>query len=265
MYPSSDNPSIDSPSQPSKTSLWRGVHVLIILPLAAFLCLALNVLAVLPGVWNLMQSPEFINNPDLLNDQTFLTSQLMTFPVILGSVIATIVSLGGSVWLVLLLGRVLNWRKELFRAVNVRWWLSVPVLVLVLLLLNAGTSALLMWVLGEFDNPQEQMFGSLGLSWAVVVLLPLFGGVFIGFAEEMFFRGFVYRVIRDRWGFWVGWIASSAIFALAHMMPILFLPLFVVGLFLAFLYERSRSLWIPITVHALNNIIAFAIIFWGMR
>jgi membrane protease YdiL (CAAX protease family) len=85
----------------------------------------------------------------------------------------------------------------------------------------------------------------------------LFAAVFIApFCEEVFFRGFVFPGLRR--GMSVGWaiIISSLLFGVAHADPGSFPVLFVIGLALAFLRWRTRSIWPCIMLHMLNNGIA---------
>lgn len=81
-----------------------------------------------------------------------------------------------------------------------------------------------------------------------VVLAPL--------AEELVFRGFVYRNLRDQHGKGLAMLLSGLAFAAVHFQPTLVLPLTALGVGLALLYEWSGSLWVPITVHALWNLFA---------
>ncbi len=100
--------------------------------------------------------------------------------------------------------------------------------------------------------------------------LPLFGNdvwglgvglifvVFIApFVEEIYFRGFVYKTFAGTWPIWLASILSAALFAFVHFQFQVFIPLFIVGLFLNWSYQKTQSLWVAIAFHALNNAIAF--------
>ncbi|HXV19228.1 MAG TPA: CPBP family intramembrane glutamic endopeptidase, partial [Candidatus Omnitrophota bacterium] len=73
--------------------------------------------------------------------------------------------------------------------------------------------------------------------------------------EEVFFRGFAYTAFRRKWGVVRGMLASSAVFALMHMNLIAFFPIFVLGIFLAYLFEKTGSLVPSMTVHMVHNLI----------
>ena len=73
-------------------------------------------------------------------------------------------------------------------------------------------------------------------------------------SEETIFRGFIYGWLH-RWGPAVLAIPLSAVlFSAVHQQVVLFLPLFLVGLVLAFLYQGSRSIIPGILTHALFNL-----------
>ncbi|MDO8491069.1 MAG: CPBP family glutamic-type intramembrane protease [Dehalococcoidia bacterium] len=86
-----------------------------------------------------------------------------------------------------------------------------------------------------------------------VALFALLAVVVAPFAEETFFRGFVFSGLSRRFGFWGGAIISAALFAAAHASLGALIPIFLLGLLLAALYARTRSLWLPMTAHALYN------------
>ena len=84
--------------------------------------------------------------------------------------------------------------------------------------------------------------------WFVLV-----GVVLAPFVEEIFFRGFLFQGFRQRYG-WVGaMLISSAIFAVAHVDPVAFIPTFVLGSALAYVYHRSNSVWPGMILHFLVN------------
>jgi membrane protease YdiL (CAAX protease family) len=101
--------------------------------------------------------------------------------------------------------------------------------------------------------------GTLGLIAAgtmVIVVAP--------FVEELFFRGFFYRALRSRYSIAVAALADGVIFGVIHfgfdgadgllILP----PLALLGVIFCLVYERTKSLWAVIAMHAFNNTIAFA-------
>lgn len=88
----------------------------------------------------------------------------------------------------------------------------------------------------------------------IVLIAPL--------VEETFFRGFVFAGLRSRYDWRKAAVISAALFAAAHMQLTFFLPAFVLGLLFAFLYERSKSIWPGMIVHALMNALAVTLAYW---
>ena len=99
------------------------------------------------------------------------------------------------------------------------------------------------------DTDLAGLFGA--YHWSVIVLVI---GVAPGVAEEFWCRGFLGRGLVGRYGVFVGVLMSSTLFGMLHLWP----PAYVVvtalmGMALHFMYVMSRSLWVPIIIHALNN------------
>ena len=94
---------------------------------------------------------------------------------------------------------------------------------------------------------------SLFLSGLVVVLAAPLG-------EEIFFRGFLYQALRRKFRVWPAALISAALFAAVHISPILIFALFPIGIGLALIYERRRSLLSSIAAHALFNLVGMIVI-----
>ena len=89
------------------------------------------------------------------------------------------------------------------------------------------------------------------LSWLGVALGA---GLVAPLVEEILFRGFIFRNLRDQIG--RGWaiVLSGIIFGAVHMEPSVIIPLSVFGIGLAMLYEWTGSLLVPIAAHAAWNL-----------
>jgi membrane protease YdiL (CAAX protease family) len=74
-------------------------------------------------------------------------------------------------------------------------------------------------------------------------------------SEETIFRGFLYGWLRRRLPILPAVLISAAIFSAAHVVLVLALPLFAVGIILALLYEYSDSLLPGAMVHGLFNLV----------
>ncbi len=98
------------------------------------------------------------------------------------------------------------------------------------------------------------VIGYIGAIFFVVLLAPIL--------EEIFFRGFVYRILAKTWSVWFGSIVSAILFALFHFEFQSFIPLLILGLLLNFNYQRTGSLWTSICFHSMNNAIALSMEFY---
>lgn len=93
----------------------------------------------------------------------------------------------------------------------------------------------------------------------------LVGVVFAPFVEEIFFRGFLFQGFRQKYGWVRAMLLSSVIFAVVHLDPASLIPTFILGLVLAYLYQRSNSLWPGIILHFLVNGSSLCAVFASTR
>ena len=91
--------------------------------------------------------------------------------------------------------------------------------------------------------------------WVVVIAIVILAPI----AEEVFFRGVVFNAWLREGGRRWAYVGSAALFAAIHLSLLSFLPIFLLGLALAWVYERSgRNLLAPIAMHATVNGISVA-------
>ena len=101
---------------------------------------------------------------------------------------------------------------------------------------------------GQVPQVQGEYGHYVGLAIpAVSVVAPI--------VEETFFRGFIYGWMRRHLSVPVAAILSGCFFGLVHFQPVIFVPLSVLGVGLALLYEYSGSLLPGMIVHGLFNLV----------
>jgi membrane protease YdiL (CAAX protease family) len=84
---------------------------------------------------------------------------------------------------------------------------------------------------------------------------------FIGpVVEEVFFRGFLYSAFKKNWGVLPALFVSSILFSVVHLQVYSFIPLFLIGWLLAYLFEKTTSLFPAIFLHAIYNLILILIL-----
>ncbi|MBC2604059.1 CPBP family intramembrane glutamic endopeptidase [Puniceicoccus vermicola] len=76
-------------------------------------------------------------------------------------------------------------------------------------------------------------------------------------SEELVFRAFLYRFLRNRWSARFALIFSSVLFALLHASLHSFLPLVFMGLLLAKIYEDTHDIRTPILFHLFFNLFSY--------
>lgn len=75
--------------------------------------------------------------------------------------------------------------------------------------------------------------------------------------EEIFYRGFLYRLLRSKLGITIGMLVSSFIFMIVHLPTYNVLPVtFVSGLVFSWTYEKTGSVIPGIVIHGTFNGIA---------
>jgi len=161
----------------------------------------------------------------------------------------------------------LNWID--FKTILLAWFIVVPTLVI--------TESILEWLIlffGPVEFPDQiavkrlkevyphfTSFVCLGIS--IVCVVP--------FIEELLFRGLLQGWLRTKVRPMLSIILASGAFALAHYSPaqgvsnlMIGIPLFFLSSLLGGLYERRKTLWVPIVLHGLFNLTNFLLIWWRL-
>jgi len=118
------------------------------------------------------------------------------------------------------------------------------------------------WAFGQgYNANQPQQLGYSGLNGAelVAAFVPLV--ILTPFAEEIIFRGFVFKGVRRKAPFWVAALAVSALFGLAHGQWNVGLDVFAMSMISCYLVEKSGSLWPSIFLHVIKNALAFSLVY----
>jgi len=79
--------------------------------------------------------------------------------------------------------------------------------------------------------------------------------------EEIFFRGLVFGALRRRLDRHVAVLLSALFFAGAHLQPVEFLPIVILGTILAYTYEFTGALIPGMIAHGVNNLAALLIFY----
>lgn len=136
------------------------------------------------------------------------------------------------------------------------WWLIV--LMAVAMIPYAIGATAFIWVPITQLSPElaEQIFPSgntlpgAHLLIIAVVLAPL--------VEEIIFRGLLFSRMVVKWGVTRAMVISSLAFGLLHLDPI---GAFVFGVVACVLYMKTRSLLVPMVLHAIYNFVVWSFTF----
>ncbi len=92
------------------------------------------------------------------------------------------------------------------------------------------------------------------------LLIALVSCLLAPFAEELFFRGFIYPAFRAKIGIWPAMTLTAVLFGAMHLDLFRLLPLALGGFGLTWLYEKSGSIFTPMIAHAAWNTISFILV-----
>ncbi len=100
----------------------------------------------------------------------------------------------------------------------------------------------------------EGVVAAMAFSLAAIVVAPV--------AEELFFRAFLYRSLRNRLRVWSACAINAAVFSAVHVQyltePRIFVIIAVFAVGACLLYELTGSVFAPIAMHATFNTLATA-------
>jgi membrane protease YdiL (CAAX protease family) len=178
---------------------------------------------------------------------------------------ANFLSFAGTAYLLGVRRRKLSWAEFGLRPFNPAWLVVALALAAAILPIRGLVAILAERLRGtNFTDIQPRLdliapSGPLALNFIVTLVGA---GLLAPVAEELFFRGLIFRWFRSRFSFWPAVLISSAIFAAGHADSIgVVASSFVLGLLLAAVYDRSRSLWLSIAIHAVNNSLAVVLLY----
>lgn len=153
-----------------------------------------------------------------------------------------------------------TFRRMGFRKPNKSFFAAIPMAIGIYLLIAIAVNLI-------FEPQQEDIAENLGADENSALGLTILAGIVIiaGAAlwEEIVFRGLLFGVLRKRFSLWPAAVISGAIFGSLHLTAGdigVAIQLSGLGVAMAWLYERTGSLWAPVMLHAANNTLAFFIL-----
>jgi len=192
----------------------------------------------------------------LLPPSGLTTERIIVF--LIGQNIAMLCIIG----LVAILLRGASWQHLGLRAADPAWYRRIIPMALGLQVAVILTNALIALSIGKpFVNPQIELLTPDRLNWPAMTGMFLATTVFAPVAEEMALRGVLYGWLRQHVPAVAAGLVSATAFALLHGVPLLIPGTFLVGLTLAWVYEKSGSLLPGILLHGCFNAISTVLVF----
>jgi len=150
----------------------------------------------------------------------------------------------------------LSWQDFGFTDIKFKWVFYSFLLIFLVISLGGGLSTLLSKSIGieggDLLSLKEIMSDK---NWINILNFKIGIALLIPFAEEVLFRGFLFRYIRQEKSFLFSAVLSSLLFSLIHF-NLTSLPFtLLLGLATAFTYEKGKSLYYPFFIHmGVNNL-----------
>lgn len=97
---------------------------------------------------------------------------------------------------------------------------------------------------------------TIAINACIIVLFP-------AVCEEFLFRGIIQQKLVQWWQspLWAI-LATAFLFSAIHMQFLTFLPRFIQGIALGYLFYATSSVWVSVAAHFANNLIALAIFYY---
>ena len=152
-------------------------------------------------------------------------------------------------------------------------WGPLPILVVASysILLGYGLVILLLKELGldvswlEGGNQLEFIEGESSFPLLVTLLIAgIAVTVAAPLAEELFFRGLVYRALSEIWSPTLAIFVSGLLFGAFHLNLAVLIPFTILGMLLAWGFRASGSIWVPIAAHFTINSLSFTVTVIGV-
>ncbi|MEN2767924.1 CPBP family intramembrane glutamic endopeptidase [Ornithinibacillus xuwenensis] len=171
---------------------------------------------------------------------------------LIGLIMAIIFTFG--VYFIAIKPKKLTWQEVGLQPFSKSYWLptigwtimliisAILVTIAVEVLINIGT-----------DNSKTESLQT-RLSFMNISIAFISAAIISPIYEEIFYRGFLYRWFRSKYGVRAGILISSFIFMLVHIPTYNSLPYtFLSGLIFAWTYEKTHSIYPAMIIHGLFN------------
>jgi membrane protease YdiL (CAAX protease family) len=232
-------PASDAAVGPQRDPAWSGWDVLRILLMGAFAFFVSTIvlMVIVPGATLKARANAVVAHPELQ-----IIGQMAVYLVVLGYMYVLVTRERG--------------RPRFWEAIHWNWPGAIQLYLLIGIALQAAF-LVIEWQLKRF-MPKETPFSELLRRPYTLILIAVFSVTLGPLMEELFFRGFLYPVLRRRFGVLTGVLVTAGWFGLVHAAQygyswISISLIFIVGVVLAVVRETKNSVAAGFLVHAAYN------------
>jgi len=150
----------------------------------------------------------------------------------------------------------LSWRAVGFNTFQNSYWKSIILWTATLIVISILIIIFMELLGGTTENTKtESLQNNMGI-WSILIAF-VSAAIISPIYEEIFYRGFLYRWFRVKWGVPAGILLSSFVFMLVHIPTYNTLPInFLSGVIFSWTYEKTKSIYPGMIIHAVFNGIA---------
>lgn len=150
-----------------------------------------------------------------------------------------------------------DWKRNLFLGLS-RYAVILPIILVAGFLVELATK-------NAGVTPEHQAVVQRFLeerSYLGILAIIAFGALIGPVTEEVLFRGFLQPALKEVMGGMKAILLTSFFFALVHFNLYIFIQIFILGLLLGYLYEKTGTLVAPLSVHILHNSVSLCVLLW---
>lgn len=186
----------------------------------------------------------------------------LTAGTFLVAALSTDLTMLGFVYVRLIMPGALTWAEIGLRPLSLDYVVRMGVAAGLAGLVAIDVIGMALAQVGLQPNQLEQFQFALTEGPLAFVVLLIAAGVVAPVVEEIFFRGFLFGLLRRRHPLWQAYLLSAVLFTVLHNDPSrmnlpqmagLSIGICLLALMLAWLYQRTGSLYPGMVAHAVNN------------
>ncbi|WP_404451856.1 CPBP family intramembrane metalloprotease [Virgibacillus necropolis] len=148
----------------------------------------------------------------------------------------------------------LSWNEVGFHRFSKSYWSPMIGWTIVLIIGSILLSYITEWLFDIGTNNSKTNSLQTRLTTINTIIAFVSAAIISPIYEEIFYRGFLYRWFRSKYGLLAGMLISSFIFMIVHIPTFNSLPYtFLSGLVFAWTYEKTQSIYPSMIIHGTFN------------